>query len=208
MTQSALKPSTQITWDDYQGWDDGERWEIIDGEAFAMSPSPQSRHQRIAMDLGWKMRSYFNKKPCQIFGAPMDVKLSESDIVQPDILVVCDTQQIKRTHIEGAPTLVVEILSPSSIHHDRLRKLYLYARFGIKEYWIVTPYPSLVEVFSLSAETYTIAGVYAKNDSLRSPSFPEMSFPLADVFDFPIDPDEVIDEIRESTPPYSASKKS
>src|SRR5262245_54809384 len=132
----------RYTWRDYQLWQDDQRWEIIGGNAFAMSPSPATRHQRISIALSSALFSHFRGKRCQPFEAPMDVKLSDEDIVQPDILVVCDPNQVKTTHIEGAPALVVEILSPSSLAHDRVRKMNLYARFGVPELWIVTPYPS------------------------------------------------------------------
>ncbi len=194
----------QYTWDDYRSWDDDERCEIVGGEVFGMSPSPMYRHQKVSTTLLTELAPYFcaDEHRCELLHAPMDVKLSSADIVQPDILVVCDPNQIKATHIEGPPTLVVEILSPSSVGHDRITKMRLYARFGVKEYWIVTPYPHLAEVFSLDGDSYRVAGVYGKKDTLASPRFDGLTVELDKVFDFPIPPEERIDEIRESTPPY------
>jgi Uma2 family endonuclease len=120
----------------------------------------------------------------------MDVKLSEEDIVQPDILVICNSDQIKTTHIEGPPALVVEIISGASEVHDRCDKLALYARFGVCEYWIVTPFPSLIEVYALEGDSYRVVRVYRKTETIRSAQFPDLTVDLAPVFDFPLDPEE------------------
>ena len=133
-----------FTWDDYADFPDDECWEIINGEAFAMTPAPSTRHQEIVMELAGKMRSHFKGGRCKVYPASTDVKLSDTDIVQPDILVVCDSTQIKKTHIDGPPSLVIEVISPSSCLHDRGRKLELYARSGVREVWLVTPYPSFI----------------------------------------------------------------
>jgi Uma2 family endonuclease len=180
----------KYTWSDYQSWNDNQRWEIIGGDAWLMSPSPTWRHQRISGELFRQMANYFKGKPCQVLDAPLDVVLSEEDVVQPDLLVVCDKSQIKRTHIEGAPALVVEIVSENSSMRDRLLKLNLYARSGVKEYWIVTPFPSMVEVLSLSNGKYVVQHVFGKDDALVSPSFRDLAITLADVFDFPLEPGE------------------
>nr|XP_061803731.1 uncharacterized protein slr1290-like [Nerophis lumbriciformis] len=195
----------QWTWDDYRTWNDDQRWELIASEPYCMSPSPTSRHQAIALDLGAWMAQHFKDKTCRPLISPMDVKLSDHDVVQPDLLVVCNPSQIRPTHIEGAPALVVEILSPSSTRHDRVRKLGLYARSGVSEYWLIQPYPALVEVLQLDGEGYRIAGVYTEADRLQSPSFPELTLDLAEIFTLPVLPEELIDEVRESAPPAYAS---
>ena len=99
-----------------------------------------------------------------MFVAPTDVKLSEEDIVQPDLIVVCDANRIKPTHIEGPPTLVIEVLSPSTQAYDRVRKLRLFAASGVQEVWLVTPHPSLVEVLTLDGASYRIAGGYTRDE--------------------------------------------
>ncbi len=198
----AVRNLTHYNWADYCHWDDGQRWELIDGEAFNMSPAPMIRHQRIVRELFIEMRSYFAKKSCELLISPVDVKLSNQDIVQPDLLVVCDPRQIKETHIEGPPALVVEILSPSTQRHDRLRKTFVYAKFGIKEYWLVTPYPALVEILLLDGASYRIHQGYGQDERLTSPSFPGLEIDLTKVFNFPVPPDELIDEVREGTPEY------
>lgn len=190
MSSPALQPDARYTWADYRTWPDDERWEIIGGHAYAMAASPTSRHQRIVTELAILMGPFFRGDPCRLFLSPMDVKLSDEDIVQPDLLVVCDPKQIARTHIEGPPHLVVEVASESSHIHDRQAKSALYARFGIAEYWIVTPFPSLVEIFTLRDGAYVWAKSFAREETLASPSFPDLSLPLAPVFDFPLDDHE------------------
>ena len=155
-----------------------------------MSPSPTARHQGIQVRLSFGLQAFFRGKTCQVYTAPLDVKLSETDIVQPDVLVVCNPNQIKRTHIEGAPALVVEILSDSSERHDRGVKMRLYAAHGVPEVWLVTPYPSMIEVYRLDGPGYRLIATHTPPDTLKSPGFPKLKLKLKDVFDFPLEPDE------------------
>lgn len=172
-----------------------------------MTPSPADRHQVLCANLAAAMVPFFRDGPCRVLVAPMDVKLSEEDVVQPDLLVVCDPAQFKG-HIEGPPTLVVEILSPSTERHDRVRKLRLYARYGVSEYWIARPHPAVLEVLTLDAGSYRVHATYDATDTLESPAFPGLKLPLHDVFDLPIPPEERVQEIRESHPPYAHPRKS
>lgn len=194
-------------WEDYRRWPDDRRWEVIGGEAFAMSPAPTTRHQRVLQELSRQLGNHFAGKTCVVFPAPTDVKLSDTDIVQPDISVVCVPGQIKSTHIEGAPTLVVEILSPSTNLHDRKRKLARYAATGVKEVWIVTPYPGAVEVFVLADGAYRLQVVYGDEDTLRSPTFPRMRIAMRKVFGFPVPPGEAVAVVKEGRPPAYGSRQ-
>lgn len=198
----------RYTWGDYRSWSDDRRWEIIGGEAYAMTPAPPTRHQGVVGELFAQLRSFLGGKGCRVFVAPIDVKLTEEDVVQPDIVVVCDKAKIKLTHINGAPTLVVEVLSLSSALQDRGRKLNLYAQHGVKEVWIVTPYPSLVEVLQLSGDFYRMVGAYGAEDVLRSAIFRSLRIGLAPVFDFPLEPGEKVGMVKEQRPPYVAKRKS
>jgi len=183
MAYPALKMDERYTWDDYQSWPDDERYELIGGSAHAMSPSPLTEHQDIAISLGSEMRAYFAGSKCRALMAPMDVKLSDEDVVQPDLLVVCNPSQLQK-HIEGPPALVVEIVSPGSARLDRIVKPELYARFGIREYWIVTPFPCMVEIFWLQGERYVFWKGFTETDVLTSPGFPDLQIELAGVFEF------------------------
>lgn len=189
------------TWAEYQTWNDGQRRELIAGTVHLMSPAPTWRHQGILSELHSQMKPCFKGTNCQLGLSPLDVWLSDEDVVQPDLLVVCDPNQIKRTHIEGAPALLVEILSPQSASRDRLLKLNLYARAGVKEYWIVTPYPALVEVLVLENGRYVVHHVFGPDDTLTSPGFPQLQINLASVFNFPLEPGEEPPVVAEAPAP-------
>jgi Uma2 family endonuclease len=194
-------------WDDYRSWEDDQRWEIIGGQPYAMTPAPTSRHQQIVTELATQIVNVLKGKPCRAFVSPIDVKLSRDDLVQPDVIVVCDEGKILRTHIEGAPDMVVEVLSPSTALHDRVHKMSLFARFGVKEVWLVTPYPWLVEVFALEGGSYRLAGYHSRDDSVTSPTLPAITIDLTPVFDFPLEPGEEIEMVKEGHPPYDTSRR-
>lgn len=183
---------------DYLSWDDERRWELIDGEPFLMAPAPRIEHQRVLTRLVRAVSQSLANSPCEALVAPVDVKLSETDVVQPDLVVVCRPEQFTEQFVEGPPTLVVEILSPSSLRHDRIRKLSLYAKFKIAEYWILTPRPAMLEVLKLDAAgRYVIAAVYTETDFVTSLVIPELRVELNEVFAAPLD---FPDEVREGTP--------
>lgn len=173
------RPSGRVNWTDYCSWTDDQRWEIIDGHPYAMT-APRVSHQSVVGEMYVLLHAHFKSRPC----------------------IVCERSQIKETHVEGPPDLAVEVLSPSTQRHDRIRKLRLYAAAGIKEYWIFQPYPAMAEVLSLEGDSYRIAGTYTEADTLISPLFPELSLELAAVF--PPPDGELIEEVRETPPPYSA----
>jgi len=181
----------RFTWADYRSWPDDERWEIIAGVAYAMAPSPSVAHQEIVSALNGELRAFLEGRPCDVLPSPMDVKLSDEDVVQPDLLVYCDPSQNKDSHIEGPPAIVIEVLSPGSQQHDRMRKLHLYARAGVKEYWIVGPKDQLVEVLVLKDGRYTIQHALGPRDDLVSPTFDDMRIPLAKILVTPPYPDQV-----------------
>ena len=192
----------RYTWDDYQKLPDNERWEIIGGDIFDMSPAPTTRHQDISMELSFQLKDFFKGNPCKPFAAPTDLKLSDEDVVQPDLMVVCDEGQIKDTHVEGAPALVVEILSPSTHRHDRKRKMELYARAGVREVWLVSPIPPFVEVFFLDGETYRLMGNYQESGEFKSPGFPELELDVETVLGLPLEPGEYIYVVKEGVAEY------
>ena len=126
---SILKPKTdRYTVADYLSWDDGERWELIGGVAYNMSPAPTIRHHDIGINFYSLLRNRLQGKPCKPFIAPVDVVLSDEDVVQPDVLVVCDPAKITPKNIQGAPDFVLEVLSPSTSRKDLREKKALYER--------------------------------------------------------------------------------
>lgn len=152
MPPSALPRDHRYTWTDYQTWPDDGRWEIIDGVAYGMSPAPSIRHQAVTGNLYSALHRQLAGTPCRPFIAPTDVRLSETDVVQPDILVVCDPAKITPSHIEGAPDLVVEVLSPGTAAKDMRDKKWLYQRSGVREYLVVDPLEMYVQRFLLDSE--------------------------------------------------------
>ena len=128
--------------------DDGKRHELIDGEHY-VTASPSTRHQRVLTELLLELHVYLREQGTgRVFPAPCDVVLSEFDVVEPDLLVVTQAAngRITEANIQGAPDLVVEILSPSTKGRDRVLKLRLYEKFGVREYWIVDPVGESIEV--------------------------------------------------------------
>lgn len=149
----------RYTFADYLTWDENERIEIIGGEAFLMA-APSSKHQEISMEISRQLANFLVGKPCRVYPAPFNVRLFEKDgdapedvdtVVEPDISVICDRSKIDARGCKGAPDLIVEILSPSSLRNDRLVKLRLYQRTGVREYWIADPENKTVQVFLLNS---------------------------------------------------------
>ena len=148
----------RYTFADVLAWDDNERAEIINGEAVMMAP-PTSTHQEISGELFRQLANYLEGKKCRVYAAPFAVRLFERDedspddvdtMVEPDLSVICDRNKIDKRGCKGAPDLVIEILSPSTRRHDRLVKLSLYQRAGVREYWIVDPDNGSVQVLTLT----------------------------------------------------------
>ena len=166
----------RYTFADVLTWDEKDRIEIIDGEAFMMAP-PSSAHQEISMEFSRQLANFLEGKRCKVYAAPFGVRLFEKDgeapvdvntMVEPDLSVVCDRSKIDKHGCKGAPDLVVEILSPSSLRHDRFVKLGLYQRAGVREYWIVDPEYKSVQVFTLDAGgSLRISEEYGRKDVAR-----------------------------------------
>jgi Uma2 family endonuclease len=174
------------TWNDYQSWPDGERWEIIGGVAYNMSPAPSTRHQVVAGNLFGRLLAALSGKPCRPFIAPIDVKLSDFDVVQPDILVVCDPGKITPSHIEGAPDLVIEVLSPTTALKDLREKKALYQRSGVGEYLVIHPLENYLQRFLLGSNgRYGEAETFGPEDRLALITLPGVDIALWEIFDLP-----------------------
>lgn len=172
------------TWSDYQTWPDDERWEIIGGTAHAMSPAPSTQHQSVTGSLFARLHANLTGKPCRPFIAPTDVKLSDANIVQPDILVVCDSSKITPSHIEGAPDLVIEVLSPATATRDLREKKALYEKSGVPEYIVVDPMEHYAIRFLLGTDgSYDKGGVVAADEKLVFATLDGIEIPLWEVFD-------------------------
>ena len=149
-----IAPRTVLTYRDYAVLpDDGRRYELHEGE-LSVTPAPGATHQRVILKLGVALDAHVRARGLgEIFIAPFDVILSDTTVVQPDIMYVATDRSARASErgIEGAPTLVIEVLSPSTTRVDRQTKLELYARHDIPWYWIVEPDSRVVEVYKLVA---------------------------------------------------------
>ena len=122
MNSLASQHQARYTVADYMNWPDAERWELIAGEIYNMSPAPTIKHQGIVGDFYSQLKQQLIGKPCIPYVAPVDVVLSDDDVVQPDVLVVCDPAKITEKNIQGAPDLVVEVLLPGTALKDMREK--------------------------------------------------------------------------------------
>jgi len=183
----AAAPSRKLTYQDYAQFpDDGRRHELIDGEHY-VTPSPILRHQKISGHLEFALQGYVRERRAgHVFHAPLDVILSEHDVVEPDILYVSEERAaVLQDWIRGAPDLVVEILSPATRKIDETVKRHLYDRAGVKEYWIVDSELELVKIhrreddgaFPRVAELTREA-----RDTLTTPLLPGFLLPLDELF--------------------------
>jgi Uma2 family endonuclease len=159
MADAARDLDRRFSYGDYRSWEDGERWELIEGQAWSMSPAPRTDHQALSLWLASAIHAFLKGKPCRVFAAPFDVLLPTGDeadddvdsVVQPDIAVFCDRSKLREAGARGAPDFVVEILSPSTAKKDLSEKFRLYETRGVREYWIVDPGNRSVLAFRLKA---------------------------------------------------------
>jgi Uma2 family endonuclease len=183
-----LPKKEYYTYEDYASWSDDQRWELIDGVPYLMSPAPLREHQRIQRNLTLKFASFLEGKPCEVFPAPFDVRLNANSyndtVVQPDLVVICDKSKHDEKGGVGAPDMVIEILAPSTSRRDRFTKFNLYLRYGVKEYWIVDPDAHTVEVFLLTGDAYVRSGYgdTETNKVIEVKTLLGLSIDLAEIF--------------------------
>ncbi|KKM11095.1 prevent-host-death protein [Clostridiales bacterium PH28_bin88] len=177
----------KISYEDFLKLSEGSenRYEYIDGEVYLLA-SPSYTHQRIIMEISNSMYQWFKGKKCRPLTAPFDVTLSKEDhqnVVQPDIIVICDTDKIdEKGRYGGIPTLVVEVISETTQHKDMLKKLELYSRSGVREYWIVNPFNKEIYLYFLKNQAIQDYKVYKGNETLQSVIFKGLDISLDQVF--------------------------
>ena len=182
---STTQPVFRFTYEDYRTAPPDRRYELLDGDLL-MTPAPSLKHQRIQVRLGEPLARFVRENALgEIFFAPCDVVLSDTDVVQPDLLFVSN----ERAHllsggenVRGAPDLVVEILSPATAERDRGYKRALYAKHRVAEYWLVDPASETVWVHRLRNGELAVAHTFARGDTLRSPLLPGFALEVDDVF--------------------------
>lgn len=181
-SKSGLIREQPLTYDDYAALDDGNRYELLGGKLELMSPAPTIKHQVISFEMQKRMASTCELEYLILY-SPVDLILSATDVCQPDLVMIHRTRLdiLSARGIEGIPDLVVEIVSPSSLKRDKLRKLKLYAASGIPEYWIVDPAGGTLEQHMLYEGRYDLCNIYIGDESVRSERIACLSFTMEDI---------------------------
>ena len=185
---SDLDLSKQYTYSDYLLWQFSERVELIKGFIKKMSPAPNRNHQSISQNLNFKILTFFRNHTCSVYVAPFDVRLpipsakKNTTVVQPDLCIICDESKLDEQGCNGAPDLIVEILSPNNSKHDVHTKFDLYEESGVKEYWMVEPVEKMILVYTLRNEKYIGLKPFTMGGIIESPLFPEMKIEVDAVF--------------------------
>jgi len=172
------------TFADLAQFDESERYEIHDGQLISMAPAPDFHHQEISANLHLLLSGFIRPRQLgKLVYAPADVVLSEDNVVQPDLLFVAkENIEIIQKQVHGTPDLVVEILSPSTFRYDRQKKLELYARFGVKEYWIVDPANRSLEILVLEGQRFAVHSIAAETGVAESKVLEGLTIDVAQVF--------------------------
>ncbi len=191
--ETKLEAATKekYTYGDYLTWPDEERWELIDGVPYNMTPAPSRAHQDISRELMLQLAVYLKDKNCQVYAAPFDVRLPKGDeederietVVQPDLVVVCDENKLDERGCKGAPDLVIEILSPYTAGKDMKIKRDLYERVGVLEYWLADPTNKTLQVYKIGNDgKYGPPQVYTTEEEVKVEIFPDLGIDLTRVF--------------------------
>ncbi len=176
--------TSSLTYQDYANLEGDERYELLDGELILVA-SPNRDHQTVVMELGFQMHAFVKENNLGwVYSAPFDVLLTDTDVVQPDVMFISREREHISTpaNIQGAPDLVVEVLSPSSARRDWREKRDLYATHGVREYWIVDPTNRLVWVLQLRDGVLEIEQTCAEGDAAESEIIEGFSVSLAELF--------------------------
>jgi Uma2 family endonuclease len=159
--------------------------QIINGEE-VMSPSPKPSHQDVVLSLGSTLRSYVKLNNLgKVYIAPLDVILQEGfNILQPDVLFISKSNiDTIQDWVRGAPDIVVEIISPSSIKMDTVIKKEIYERYGVPECWLVFPKTQTIEIYSLKENKYELYRTFGHSEAVSSPVLPGLNFPAESIFE-------------------------
>ncbi len=191
MSTTAKKLDRKFSYADYLNWADDERFELIDGIAYSMTPAPGSEHQSLSGNLFGFIWQFLKDKSCRVFSAPFDVRLPEDNtfpdtetftVVQPDISVICDSEKIDKRGCVGAPDLIIEILSPSTAYTDQTEKMLLYEKHGVREYWIVNPEAKYVMIYRHNGKKFDKPEYLSENEIIESRVLQGLKIKLTDLW--------------------------
>ena len=177
-------PIVKFTYQDYLNTSEDKRYELLDGDLVTIA-TPGELHQSVSAQLGWRLVQFASENNSgRVYHAPFDVVLSETDVVQPDLLFVSNERDhvITPENVQGAPDLVVEILSSSTATRDRTFKRTLYARHGVKECWMVDTTAKDITVLLLGVRGFEVVDVYGEGEALTSPTLRGFRLKLDDIF--------------------------
>ena len=185
----AAAPGT-ATYADYWATPEDERWELIDGVLYHMAATPSTKHQDVSQNLIGLLRPHIIRHRLgALYNAPYGVQLPDQSVVEPDLLFVSATRRhiITARCCDGAPDLVVEVLSPSNPRHDLVRKRELYARHGVPEYWMLEPYAEILHALTAPIAVagvgeYMAETLYRPGDTLTTAAIPGLAIAVADIF--------------------------
>jgi len=174
------------TYEEYLKISDEDRCEFIDGKVYMMG-SPSIQHQNIVGNMFFALKSYFKNKECRPFVAPLDVTFvddkNNKNVVQPDVLVVCDENKIIDNAYKGIPTLVIEVVSPPNSSHDYVTKLDLYLRAGVEEYWILNPVSKNAICYRFENKMPSSVEGYHYDEAIKSQVFEGINISLKELFE-------------------------
>ena len=173
-----------LTYEDYLNAPDDERYELLDGE-LVMTAAPNLAHQKVLFRVARLVEDFVLERGLgEVFIAPTDVVLSDTNVVQPDVIFVSKDRKsiLGVDNIRGAPDLVVEVISPTNPERDLVRKREIYARHGVGEYWIADPDARSMRVMVMEGESYRVAGEYGIGDTLTSSTLRGLDLVVGDVF--------------------------
>lgn len=176
MSEPASSQMEYFNYADYLSWANGKRCELIDGIPIDMTPAPSRMHQKVLGDLYNQFYNFLKDKPCEVYIAPFDVRLpssgeqdeTSSTVVQPDLVVVCDSKKLDERGCKGTPDLIIEVLSPETAKKDLSVKLQLYERAGVSQYWVAHPVDKTVMVFLLDErDQYSKPSVFGEDEKMK-----------------------------------------
>ena len=182
---ATAQPAVKLTYEDYCAAPADNRYELLDGDLM-MVPAPNIKHQTVQLKLATRLDLFIDERALgTLLTAPCDVMLSETDVVQPDLLFVSrEREHLLRDgqKVQGAPDLVVEILSPSTAKQDRGKKRALYGKHGVTEYWLVDPVAETIQIHRLQGEILVPTRTFGREETLRSPLLVGLELRLDDIF--------------------------
>lgn len=186
-----MQKSNINTYLDLKRISENKIYSLINGTLF-LHATPSWQHQKVLKELMLFFGNYLKDKDCEIFSAPFDVFLEAKDelevdsattVVQPDLTIICDKSKLAKTGYIGAPQMIIEITSPSTVRLDRVLKFNKYEAAGVKEYWIVEPENKIITCFVLEPDgRYGRPKMFSEGDKIRVVTFPDLEINVDEIF--------------------------